>query len=130
MARTAFDDYFDEQMADRARAEAYHQARAEIDACDQFMRALEALRLERGISKAKLAQSSGLPAPSVRKLLTSKSANPTLASVFDLLGSMGYGLKIVPVAAGRARREVRTPVRRAPVAKRAVPRKHPRIAAR
>jgi DNA-binding phage protein len=98
MARTAFDDYFDAQMANPAFAKSYRWARAEVDARDQFMRALEGLRRERGISKAKLARKSGMPASSVRKLLTSKNANPTLSSVFSLLEPLGYSLKIVPVA--------------------------------
>ena len=77
MDRTAFDDFFDEQMADPARAEAYREARTEIDTYDRFMRAMNALRESRGVSKATLASKSGIPAQSIRKLLTDKKANPT-----------------------------------------------------
>lgn len=104
MVRTAFDDFFDEQMADPARAEAYHEARAEIDTYDRFMRAMNALRQSRGVSKAKLASMSGLPAQSVRKVLTDKKANPTIATVFKMLSTMGFGLQVVPLKGRRARR--------------------------
>ena len=51
MDRTAFDDFFDEQMADPARAEAYREARTEIDTYDRFMRAVNALRESHGVSR-------------------------------------------------------------------------------
>jgi len=97
MTRTAFDDFFDEQMADPARAEAYSEARAQIDSVDRFVRAIEALRSKSGISKAKLASISKLPAQSVRKVLTDKKANPGLATVLGMLKGMGYGFEIVPL---------------------------------
>ena len=97
MKRTAFDDFFDEQMADPARAEAYREARAEIDTYDRFMRAMNSLRESRGVSKATLASKSGLPAQSVRKVLTDREANPTIATVFRLLSTMGFGLQVVPL---------------------------------
>lgn len=37
---TSFDDFFDEQVADPARAELYHQARAEVDRYDQMVTSL------------------------------------------------------------------------------------------
>ena len=90
MARTAFDDFFDEQMADPARAEAYREARTEIDTYDRFMRTINALRESSGDSKATLASMSGLPAQSIRKMLTDKKANPTIATVFKMLSTMGF----------------------------------------
>jgi hypothetical protein len=39
--RTAFDNFFDEQMADPAVAEAYHEARSQIDVIDQFVRVMK-----------------------------------------------------------------------------------------
>jgi DNA-binding phage protein len=115
MDRTAFDDFFDEQMADPARAEAYREARTEIDTYDRFMRAMNALRESRGVSKATLASKSGIPAQSIRKLLTDRKANPTIATVFKMLSTMGFGLQVVPLKGQRGRRP---PARRAPVLKR------------
>ena len=108
MDRTAFDDFFDEQMADPARAEAYREARAEIDTYDHFMRAMNALRQSRGVSKAKLASMSGLPAQSVRKVLTDRKANPTIATVFKMLSTMGFGLQVVPLKGRHPRRPTAT----------------------
>lgn len=125
MARTAFDDFFDEQMADPARAEAYREARGEIDTYDHFMRAMNALRQSRGVSKAKLASMSGLPAQSVRKVLTDRKANPTIATVFKMLSTMGFGLQVVPLKDRRARRP--TP-HAAPARKRTSARRHTRAA--
>lgn len=112
--RTAFDDFFDEQMANPEFASAYVEARAEIDTYDRLMRAMEALRARRGLSKAKLATMSGLPAQSVRKLLTDKKANPTIATVFDMLSTMGFALQIVPLKARRPASRRAVPAKRAP----------------
>ena len=126
MDRTAFDDFFDEQMVDPARAEAYREARAEIDTYDRFMRALNALRESRGVSKAMLASKSGLPAQSVRKVLTDKMANPTIATVFRLLSTMGFGLQVVPLKRKTPRRSAAKPARGV---KRASARRHARARA-
>jgi DNA-binding phage protein len=109
MDRTAFADFFDEQMADPARADAYREARAEIDTYDHFMRAMNALRQSRGVSKAKLASMSGLPAQSVRKVLTDRKANPTIATVFKMLSTMGFGLQVVPLRGRHPRRPTAHP---------------------
>lgn len=112
MDRTASDDFFDEQMADPVRAEAYREARAEIDTYDRFMRAMNALRKCRGVSKATLASKSGLPAQSVRKVLTDRKANPTIATVFKMLSTMGYGLQVVPLKPKIPRRPAAKPAKR------------------
>jgi DNA-binding phage protein len=125
MAPTAFDDFFDEQMADPLRAQAYREARTEIDTYDRFMRALNALRESWGASKATLASKSGLPAQSVRKVLTDKKANPTIATVFRLLSTMGFGLLVVPLRRKSRRRPAAKP---ATGAKRTSARRHPRAA--
>lgn len=111
MDRTAFDDFFDEQMADPVRAEAYREARAEIDTYDHFMRAMNALRKSRGVSKATLASKSGLPAQSVRKVLTDRKANPTIATVFRMLSTMGFGLQVVPLKRKPRRRPAAKPAK-------------------
>jgi DNA-binding phage protein len=113
MSRTAFDDFFDEQISDPARAEAYVEARAEIDTVDKFQRAVEALRARRRLTKAKLATMSKLPAQSVRKVLTDKKANPGLATVLGMLKGMGYAFEIVPLKPRAAARPAARPAPRA-----------------
>lgn len=95
MARTAFDEFFDEQMSNPAFAEAYREARAEIDSVDAFMRAMESARVVRKMSKADLARVSRLQPQTVRRLFTDENANPTIATVFSILRPMGLGLQIV-----------------------------------
>jgi DNA-binding phage protein len=95
MTRTAFDEFFDEQMNNPAFAEAYREARAEIDSVDAFMRAMESARVVRKMSKADLARASRLQPQTVRRLFTDENANPTIATVFSMLRPMGLGLQIV-----------------------------------
>jgi DNA-binding phage protein len=100
--RTAFDEFFDEQIRDPEVASAYAEARAEVDQVDQFMRALEAARTSRGMSKAELARQSEMPAATVRRLLTAEDSNPTIATVLGILRPMGLGLQIVATVKGGA----------------------------
>jgi DNA-binding phage protein len=99
--RTAFDDFFDQQMRNPEVASAYAEARAEVDQVDQFMRALEAARTASGLSKAELARLSKMPAAGVRRVLSSEDANPTIATVLSILRTMGLGLQIVPTEKSR-----------------------------
>jgi DNA-binding phage protein len=111
--RTAFDDFFDQQMHNPEVASAYAEARAEVDEVDQFMRALEAARTASGLSKAELARLSKMPAAGVRRVLSSGDANPTIATVLGMLRTMGLGLQIVPTGkAGGSRRRDRSRVLR------------------
>jgi DNA-binding phage protein len=58
------------------------------------MRALEAARSARGLTKAELARRSQLPPETVRRLLSAGGGNPTLETVLGMLRSMGLGLKL------------------------------------
>jgi DNA-binding phage protein len=70
---------------------------ADVDDGSQLVRALERLRSRRGVSKAALARESGLPAQSVRRLLTGAESNPKVDTVFSMLRTMGYRVRLVPV---------------------------------
>jgi DNA-binding phage protein len=98
-------------MCDPEFASAYEEARAEIDSVDAFMRALDATRSSRRLTKAELARRSDLPPETVRRLFTAKQANPTISTVIGLLRPMGYTLEIVP--ARKARRASARRLRRA-----------------
>jgi DNA-binding phage protein len=58
------------------------------------MRAVEAARSSRGLTKAELARRSRLPPETVRRLLSSGEGNPTLETVLGMLRPMGLGLKL------------------------------------
>jgi len=58
-----------------------------------LIEALESARSEQGLTKADLAAMAGLDASSVRRLLTSKTANPTTENAFRLMAAMGIQLE-------------------------------------
>lgn len=61
----------------------------------EVMRAVEAARASRGLSKAELARRSHVRPETVRHLLTDRTVNPTLSSVLDMLRPLGFGLDVV-----------------------------------
>lgn len=101
MKRTGFDRYFDARMKDRKFAAAYAEARAEIDSVDALMQAVEAARAKVGLSKAELARRTGTRPEAMRRLFTTDTPNPTVATMMSILRSMGYSLALVP-ASGHA----------------------------
>jgi transcriptional regulator with XRE-family HTH domain len=54
---------------------------------------LEATRETQGMTKRALADRAGLEASSVRRLLTSTTANPTTDNAFRLMAAMGIALE-------------------------------------
>jgi hypothetical protein len=85
MGKTGAQQYFDERS--QKSSEYRHEvavARARISATDTLIRALEARRLELGLSKAELARRADMRPEFVRRLLGSGSSNPTLSTVVSL----------------------------------------------
>jgi len=108
--KTGFDKFFDEQMADAEFGEGYEKIRNEIDAVDALVRALDDARVEVGVSKAELARQASAEPAAVRRLLTAKRANPTLATFAKLAEALGYEVLLTPKAstarAAAARKKV------------------------
>lgn len=94
--KTGFDDYFDERMKNPDFAVEYNNARAEIDATDELVRALDVARIESKLSKADLARQIQSQPEMVRRLFTAKSPNPTISTVLKLASVLGYRLELVP----------------------------------
>lgn len=109
--RTAFDRYFERRMKDPTFAAGYRRERAEIDATDKLIRALDAARERAGLTKADLARRIQAKPEIVRRLLTMEDGNPTMATVLKLASALGCHLELVPD--GRARRAGRAPQSRA-----------------
>lgn len=61
----------------------------------ELLRSLDDARVDRGLSKADLARLSGLPAETVRKLLT-KGSNAKLKTVLTMARHLGLELQLVP----------------------------------
>lgn len=91
--KTEFDRDFDRWMEDPEFAETYKRERARIDAVDTIVRALDAARVARGLSKAEVARSAGLPAQSVRRFFTKGGANPTLGVTVAIAGALEVSLR-------------------------------------
>lgn len=102
--KTGFDRYFAERMKDGEFSAAYAEAREGIDTVDAFMRSLEAVREEADVSKAELARRTGTRPEAMRRLLTTKTANPTLATVMSVARSLGYKLALVPASPRKHRK--------------------------
>jgi transcriptional regulator with XRE-family HTH domain len=81
---------------------AYDQAAREIAQTDAVIRALDALRLDLGVSKAELARRVNRNASSVRRLFTASQVRPELPLIAALADALGAELRVVPrTPAGR-----------------------------
>lgn len=79
-------------LSEPERAE--HARRVEaLRARNALLTVLERTREQQGITKRALAERAGLEASSVRRLLTSETANPTTDSAFRLMAAMGITLE-------------------------------------
>jgi DNA-binding phage protein len=100
--------YHDRRLARRLqedqelREELEHQRR-EIAAIDAIVDELDALRENRGMSKAELARAIGENPAAIRRLL-SASGNPELRTVFVIADVLGAEVQIVPRRRAPARR--------------------------
>jgi ribosome-binding protein aMBF1 (putative translation factor) len=95
------------RMEDPEFREAYERASREIAQTDYVIRALDALRIDLGISKAELARRVNRNASSVRRLFTASETRPELPFVVALADALGAELRLVPTTpeAQRAMRE-------------------------
>jgi len=106
--RTGFDKFFDGQMKSPSFARSYAEVRAEVDAIDKMVRALDAAREASGLSKADLAAAIDARPEVVRRLFTQKSPNPTVSTLIRLAAALGYHLELVRGSGrGRSRRRAR-----------------------
>ena len=103
--KTGFDKVFDEQVKSSSFAKSYTEARAEVDAIDKMVRALDAAREKSGLTKADLAAAIEARPEVVRRLFTTRNPNPTLSTLIRLAAALGYRVELVrdagPRRAGR-----------------------------
>jgi len=93
--KAGFDRYLAKRMADPKFAGEYAAARAEIDATDKLIRALDAVREAGGLTKAQLARRIEAKPESIRRLFTAPDSNPTMETVFKVASALGYHLELV-----------------------------------
>jgi len=94
-AKTGFDKYFDEQLKSPSFAKRYGEARAEVDAIDKMVRALDAARESSGLTKADLAALIETSPEVVRRLFTTKKPNPTVSTLIRIAAALGYRVELV-----------------------------------
>jgi DNA-binding phage protein len=104
--KTGFDKFVDAQMRDPAFARGYRKARSDIDAVDRIVCALDDARIDLGMSKAQLAQAISAKPEIVRRLLTAKSPNPTLATVVKVAAALGFRVELVAAKPKAPRKRV------------------------
>jgi ribosome-binding protein aMBF1 (putative translation factor) len=73
----------------------YDRARRELDQINEVMRALDELRVDAGMSKARLARAIGRNDAAVRRLFTAK-VNPELRTVAAMAAALDAEIRIVP----------------------------------
>lgn len=93
--KTGLDKFFGEQMKSPSFAKSYAEARAEVDAIDGMVRALDAAREKAGLTKADLAAAIDARPEVVRRLFTQKDPNPTISTLIRLAGALGYRVELV-----------------------------------
>jgi len=93
MAKKNADTVARELVLSKTEREAHAIAVQALIARNTLLTALETARAEQGLTKAELALCAGLEASSVRRLLTSKTANPTTENAFRLMAAMGIKLE-------------------------------------
>jgi transcriptional regulator with XRE-family HTH domain len=97
-------------LPEQARAE--HARRVQsLLARNALLTALESTRERQGITKQALAKLAGLDASSVRRLLTSTTANPTTDNAFRLMAAMDITLEATLPTGERVQLVTPTPKR-------------------
>jgi DNA-binding phage protein len=97
--KRGFDRFLDDKLADPSFRKDYDSARAEIDATDALIRALEGARASQGLTKAELARRLSVKPEIVRRLLTDAGGNPTIRTVLKLVTALDFHIELVPNAA-------------------------------
>ncbi len=77
--------------------EQYERHKHTIVLTRHLLMQIDAERERIGISKAELARRMGTTPSTIRRLFSSKSGNPTLRTVLDLLDALGVEIELRPV---------------------------------
>jgi ribosome-binding protein aMBF1 (putative translation factor) len=92
LKKTAHQAAVNALLSEADRADHARRVQA-LQARNAMLTILETTREKQGITKQTLASRAGLDASSVRRLLTSTTANPTTDNAFRLMAAMGIALE-------------------------------------
>jgi ribosome-binding protein aMBF1 (putative translation factor) len=95
-AETGAERYFHQRQRASEYATAYKEARRQIDDIDRIVRTIDERRLALGLTKAELARRIGSRPESVRRLLSTRHSNPTLATVIALAHELDLDILALP----------------------------------
>lgn len=99
---SAYREYRDQRLADPEFRSHYERHRRDIDAVDRVVAAIEARRVELGLTKADLARLVGRKPESVRRLLSGNLVNPTLTTVSEMATALGMEMVMRPTTSAGA----------------------------
>lgn len=102
-SKTGFDRYFTTRMKDLSFAAEYKTARADTDAVDALLRALDSARESAGLTKSALATRAAMKPEQVRRLFTAKASNPTVATLVKLASALNCRVELTPRAGRRSK---------------------------
>lgn len=101
--KTGFDRYFTKRVKAPEFATVYKTARADTDAIDALVRAIDAARESEGLSKAELANRADMRPEQVRRLFTARASNPTVATLVKLAGALNCRVEVTPISGRRSK---------------------------
>jgi DNA-binding phage protein len=90
--QTVHQSAFDALLSEGERAEHARRVQA-LRSRNALLTLLDAAREQQGMTKRALADRAGLEASSVRRLLSSATANPTTGNALRLMAAMGITLE-------------------------------------
>ncbi len=102
-ARTGAERYLAGLKKDPEFAGAYDEAVRRIRAVDNLVRALEAARVEQGLTKAELARRAGMQPEAVRRLFSVDRPNPTAVTLAALANVLNLELVAQPASSSNRR---------------------------
>lgn len=97
MVSDAFNALLESETRDPAAAREFAAEAARIATIDAIVNGLDAARIEAHMSKAALARAIGAEPSTVRRLLSARNVNPTLATAAEAAAALGYKLILTPL---------------------------------
>lgn len=92
-----FNNLLARRLSDPERARAFAAESARIAAIDAVVNRLGQACAESNLNKAQLARAIGAQPSVVRRLLSSRSVNPTLSTIAELAAALGLKVTLEPM---------------------------------
>lgn len=90
----AFERYLDERFPDQTSRAEFEARVMAVNIAADFVEALDAIRRRREMTRVALAEEMGKDPAVVSRLLNNRSANPTIATVLELLEALDVYLSV------------------------------------